>query len=154
MRYTRIILWIIFVVFFLIYLTAIKLVRGNPSQHGQTHRSAPIANPFLQFQQAPNNAQIKETRNLAEYLTFGQDPIQADSIQTQHHSAPHFILNQQHHAAAAFPVEQTAQHGAQLIARRNQMPMKQQLQPSNNNFKGKLISRIMTCTDYRLLITR
>lgn len=130
MRYARIILWILFVVFFLIYLTAIKLVRGNQPQiqfqnQQRVHQRPAIANPYVQFSQhqIPATSSVKETRDLAEFLTFGQDPLHASSI-VQHNSQQQALPTSYNVVRQSPAVEQQPQ----IIARRNlgALPVRQQ----------------------------
>lgn len=85
MRYARILSWTLFVVFFLIYLTAIKLVRGNYQLATGQRRLVQHISPQYYTQQygglqpaiiypAQDSAQTKQARQLAEFLTF-QQPI-------------------------------------------------------------------------------
>lgn len=125
MRYTRILSWILFVVFFLIYLTAIKLVRGSQQPHQRVLHVASAPNQFhhvqFQHQQQPSH-QFKETRDLAEFLTFGQsDQAQATSI-----------LEPRHFVAPP-PQNNGGQFGEQLLARRHQVPTFKQQNIQQNN---------------------
>ena len=79
MRYTRLISWTLFVLFFLVYLTAIKMVRGNnlPQQHF-IQQIAPLYNfqqPYQQLQQtvaSQNELDLKRARDFGGFITFEQ----------------------------------------------------------------------------------
>lgn len=111
MRYTRLLSWTLFVVFFLIYLTAIKLVRGDNLQQQQRFikQVSPLqaAHPFFgQTFQTSEPAFLKQARDLSDYVTFEQQishpaPIQqaqllqsAPTMATQLHGQP--ITRRQH----------------------------------------------------------
>lgn len=112
MRYARLLSWILFVVIFLIYLTAIRMVRGqsvfqhqqnfvtpiHQSAAGVTHLSAQSSQyPFFghTYQTQESAHLLKQARDLSDYVTFEQQqspvgaqqviaPAQSTQAQQQH----------------------------------------------------------------------
>lgn len=72
MRYTRIILWLLFVLLFLVYLTAIKLVRGHEQQQQRFGVEPSLIQPH-NYASILNGPQVKQVQDFAEYITFGNN---------------------------------------------------------------------------------
>lgn len=121
MRYAKLLSWTLFVVFFLVYLTAIKLVRGNQLQHQYVQHHQFISNQPVQafqpffgqqtYQSAPNS---KQARDLSDYVTF------ADQQQTYQQVSPDAISQAQQQVQSS--ATQAGQVGQlQLISRRQHL---------------------------------
>lgn len=70
MRYSRLLLWILFVVVFLVYLTAIKLVRGDRQQQQQQRYLQPYFGHTYASRESDLFRQAREFP--ADYITFEQ----------------------------------------------------------------------------------
>lgn len=69
MRYAKLISWTLFVLFFLVYLTAIKLVRGNQLLSGYP---VPSAQYYAHLTYPASGPPVKQARELTDYVSFNQ----------------------------------------------------------------------------------
>lgn len=133
MRCTRLLSWTLFVVFFLVYLTAIKMVRGNHHHHQQypqQHFIQQVA-PLYSFQQPYQFAS-------GHLPSSSLSQLELDKINSQiasHQFKQARDLNSQHQNYVTFETQQNAQQlsqqvGQSTLTRRNHLPHQQpQQQP-------------------------
>lgn len=117
MRYARIISWILFVLFFLVYLTAIKLVRGGEfvQQIDPLHTYHPFFGQTFQSREA---ALVKQARDLSDYAL-------AEQFASIGHQSKQPQLSSTYSNNAGLQQNQQ-QHSHQLIARRQHLPQQSQ----------------------------
>jgi len=82
MRYARLISWLLFGLFFLVYLTAIKMVRGNTWPVAQQHFINHVA-PLYTFQYPYQSGASSTGANLARTQTHFPAPLLASGLAPQ-----------------------------------------------------------------------
>lgn len=121
MRYARLLSWTLFVVFFLVYLTAIKLVRGNFNHQQQQfiQQVVPLQQSYHPFFghpiQTQETALLKRARGLTDFVSFEQKiPDQTHGQQAIASSGPfgqqqsHLMTRRQH--TVQYPQTTSALH--------------------------------------------
>lgn len=134
MRYARLLSWLLFVLFFLIYLTAIKIVRGNqwPARQYFIHEVAPLytfQNPYqtnLRLQQAPLQSHQQSAITSSSQQKVDQQ-LANTIVDLTAKEARELGTNQQQHVS--FGAERSQQH--QTITRRHQLPLSPQQSSPN-----------------------
>ncbi|CAA2977101.1 carboxypeptidase M, partial [Olea europaea subsp. europaea] len=138
MRYARLLSWTLFVIVFLIYLTAIKLVRGNQWQ--QTHQQQFIQQvaPLYTFQQPYNfqHAQLQTQSFLAHPQQQQQQQHQqshaakeARELSDGNSGIAHHVTFDSDQQQLQQPQELQAKH-QQPVTRRHQVPLPAQTSPN------------------------
>lgn len=89
MRCARLLSWTLFVLFFLVYLTAIKLVRGDRQQQHWAQQVGALYAPHYTYQ-----TPLKQARELANYVAFDQG-------QVAQLAAGHQPVSRRHHLGLA-----------------------------------------------------
>lgn len=136
MRYARILSWTLFVLFFLVYLTAIKLVRGNQWQAQQhfIHQVAPLYTFQYPYQTASQTQRLIPAASSVP-LQHQQVPS-PNVVELTSKEGRELGANQQHvtfggnQDTYSLPPVQQQQH--QPISRRNHLSVAQQAGQSSN----------------------
>lgn len=116
MRYARLLSWTLFVLFFLVYLTAIKLVRGNhwPSQQHFIHQVAPLYTFQYPYQTNLQQVQAQPAVPSTQYLAQDQPIFDSTTKEARELS--------QHVTFASTNSVATPDQTPQTITRRHQLP--------------------------------
>lgn len=122
MRYARLLSWTLFVLFFLVYLTAIKLVRGGQwtAQQHFIHQVAPLYTFQYPYQPSHQPGYLPQTAALVAGRPLEPVPsVEEPSLKEARELVHHHVTFEAASAPAAQPTSQQAQAG---ISRRHQLP--------------------------------